>query len=674
MNIVGQFPHRVRVIENQWIVMSDGVRLAARVWLPEDAEANPAPAILELIPYRKRDGYRAHDNAMHGYFAGHGYACLRVDIRGSGDSDGLLADEYTAQEHDDALEIIAWIAAQPWCSGKVGMMGISWGGFNSLQVAARRPPALAAIITSCSTDDRYADDVHYMGGCTLIDTFSWAATMYGRMATPPDPEVVGEGWRESWLNRLENLPLFVETWHAHQRRDDYWKHGSVCEDHGRIECPVFAIGGWADAYTNAIPRLLEGLSVPRIGVIGAWGHKLGHDGVPGPAIGFLQEALRWWDHWLKDQATGIMDEPMLRAWMQESVAPAAGYVERPGRWVAEPVWPPADGMAPLTFALDATGLGGLGGEAGEEVALTLSSPQDTGVACGEWCGYGNGNDLPAEQRYDDAASLVFDSAPLDETLEILGAPRLSLELAVDRPIAMIAARLCDVGPDGASLRVCYGLLNLTHRDGHDEPAPMEPGRRYRVELRLGDAGHGFAAGRRIRIALSTVYWPTAVPSPEPVTLTLFTGASSLELPVRAPRPEDARVAFEPPEQAPPLAATVLEPGELERSVHHDYESGVTEVVRVNDDDLVYLEDIDLVFGARRREAHRIDRADPLSLEGEVDYEWVFRRDGWDVRSVTRSTMSVTADEFIFHADVDAFENGERIFSRSTTRRVPRDLG
>ena len=211
MNIVGQFPHRVRVIENQWIVMSDGVRLAARVWLPEDAEANPAPAILELIPYRKRDGYRAHDNAMHGYFAGHGYACLRVDIRGSGDSDGLLADEYTAQEHDDALEIIAWIAAQPWCSGKVGMMGISWGGFNSLQVAARRPPALAAIITSCSTDDRYADDVHYMGGCTLIDNFSWAATMYGRMATPPDPEVVGEGWRESWLNRLENLPLFVET-------------------------------------------------------------------------------------------------------------------------------------------------------------------------------------------------------------------------------------------------------------------------------------------------------------------------------------------------------------------------------------------------------------------------------------------------------------------------------
>ena len=596
MNIVGQFPHRVRVIENEWIAMSDGVRLAARIWRPDDAAKQPVPAILELIPYRKRDGYRHHDDTMHAYFAGHGYACLRVDIRGSGDSDGLLADEYTAREQDDALEIIAWIAAQPWCSGKVGMMGISWGGFNSLQVAARRPPALTAIITACSTDDRYADDVHYMGGCVLIDNFSWAATMYGRLATPPDPDVVGEGWRESWLDRLENLPLLVEDWHVHQRRDDYWKHGSVCENYSDIQCPVFAIGGWADAYTNAIPRLLEGLSVPRIGVIGPWGHQFGHDAAPGPAIGFLQEALRWWDHWLKGIDSGIAEEPMLRAWIQESAPPAAGYTERPGRWVAEPVWPPVDGIAPLTLALNATGLAA---EAAAEISLTLSSPQDTGAACGEWCGYGNGTDLPAEQRYDDAASLVFDSEPLDETLEILGAPRLRLELAVDRPLAMIAARLCDVGPDGASLRVCYGLLNLTHRDGHVEPAALEPGRRYRVELQLGDAGHGFAVGRRIRIALSTVYWPIAIPPPEPVTLTLFAGASSLELPVRAPRPEDAQVAFEPPEQAPPPTATVLEPGHAERSMSHDYESGETEVARVNDSDLVYLEDIDLVLGAQR---------------------------------------------------------------------------
>ena len=671
MKIIDRFPRDVEVIENQWITMSDGTRLAARMWLPVDAEADPVPAILELIPYRKRDNYRAGDDAMHGYFAGHGYVCMRVDIRGSGDSDGLLDDEYLKQEQDDALEIIAWAAAQSWSNGKVGMMGISWGGFNSLQVAARRPPALGAIITSCSTDDRYADDIHYMGGCTLENNFSWSSTLYGQLATPPDPDVVGDGWRETWLKRLEHLPMFAEIWHSHQRRDGFWKHGSVCEDYDAIQCPVFAIGGWADAYTNAIPRLLEGLSAPRIGVIGAWGHKLGHDGVPGPAIGFLQEALRWWEQWLKGVDTGIMDEPMLRAFMQDSAPPAAGYVARPGRWIAEPVWPPADGITPHHLALNATGLGD---EAGVEMPLILASPQDIGTASGAWCSYGNGDDLPTDQRHDDADSLVFDTPPLDDKLEILGAPRLTLAFAVDKPLAMIAVRLNDVAPDGASLRVGYGLLNLTHRDGHETPQALEPGKRYRVAVRIADMAHAFAPGQRIRVALSTGYWPTAVPSPEAVTMTVFAGASSLELPVRAARPEDAAVRFEPPEQASSPEITVLEPGSLERTVSHDFASGDTEVVRTGNSGLRYLDGIDLVFGRWRRESTRINRHDPLSYECEVTYDHAYRRAGWDVRTETRSTVRVTKDAFVFHNDLNAFEDGERIFSRSTTRRVPRDMG
>jgi hypothetical protein len=254
--IVTTFPRAVRVIEHTVIPLTDGTKLAARIWLPEDAEQNPVPAILEYLPYRKRDGTYERDSLTHPYLAGHGYAGVRVDIRGSGESEGLLSDEYAKQEQDDALEIIAWLAAQPWCSGAVGMMGISWGGFNGLQVAARQPPALKAIVTICSTDDRYADDVHYMGGAKLLAGFGWAAFFFGAMCHPPDPALVGDRWRTLWLKRLAHVPLFLEIWTEHQRRDAYWRHGSVCEDFSAIQCPVYAVGGWTDGYTNAIPRLL----------------------------------------------------------------------------------------------------------------------------------------------------------------------------------------------------------------------------------------------------------------------------------------------------------------------------------------------------------------------------------------------------------------------------------
>src|SRR6478672_9337147 len=215
-------PRPVREIENLWIPLSDGTRLAARLWLPEDAGHAPVPALLEYLPYRKRDGTIERDALTHPWLAGHGYAAVRVDIRGSGESDGLLSDEYSKQELDDALEIIAWLAAQPWCSGPVGMFGISWGGFNALQVAALRPPALKAIVTLCSTDDRYRDDVHYMGGAKLEAGFGWASFLFSDMTHPPDPLLVGERWRAMWLERLESLPQFLENWLSHQPRDAYW--------------------------------------------------------------------------------------------------------------------------------------------------------------------------------------------------------------------------------------------------------------------------------------------------------------------------------------------------------------------------------------------------------------------------------------------------------------------
>ncbi len=432
------------------------------------------------------------------------------------------------------MEVIAWLAAQPWCSGVVGMMGISWGGFNGLQIAARRPAALKAIVTICSTDDRYADDAHYMGGTLLTAGLEWASFFFGSMCLPPDPMLVGDSWRAMWLERLENVPLFFEPWLQHQRRDAYWKHGSVCEDYEAIQCPVYAVGGWTDGYKNAIPRLLERLTVPRKGLIGPWAHGYPHFALPGPQIGFLQEMLRWWDYWLKGIDTGVMDEPMLRAWMTESVKPAPHHDELPGRWVAEPSWP-SPGITPRRLFLTDEGLRN---EATPLTARTMCSPQTVGRCSGDWVPFGRGRDQAGDQQEDDMRSLVFETPPLDTPIEILGAAIVTLDVASDRPIANLAVRLCDVHPSGESLRVSYGVLNLTHRDGHEKPAPLAIGERYRVRIQLNDAGSVFPAGHRVRLALSTAYWPMIWPSPEKATLLILGG--TLDLPVRPSQGTEAR--------------------------------------------------------------------------------------------------------------------------------------
>jgi putative CocE/NonD family hydrolase len=643
---------QVREFENVWIPLGDGTRLAARLWLPDegrpdDAEALPVPALLEYLPYRKRDGTFERDALTHPYLAAHGYGCVRVDIRGSGESDGVLSDEYSQQELDDAVEVIAWLAAQPWCSGAVGMFGISWGGFNALQVAALRPPALKAIVTLCSTDDRYADDVHYMGGAKLNAGFGWASFFFADMCHPPDPALVGARWKEMWLRRLQALPLFLERWLAHPRRDAYWKHGSVCEDFGAIQCPVWAVGGWTDGYTNAIPRLLEHLDVPRKGLIGPWAHAYPHFALPGPQIGFLQEMLRWWDHWLKGSDTGVMKEPMLRAWMTDSVIPAKHHETLPGRWVGEPSWPPPGRETRRLFLTDA----GLAPAAGALTAREVCSPLTLGTHAGQWCPFGRGEDQADDQREDDALSLLFETPPLDATVEILGAPVVTLEIVSDRPIAQLIARLCDVRPDngqdgGASSRVSFGVLNLAHRDSHEHPSPLVPGRRYRIAIKLNDAGAVFPAGHRIRLALSTAYWPMVWPVPEQATVTIVSGA--LDLPVRPARVETL-LPLPAPEMAPADKPRPIRPG------------------------VVRLDRIGLELGGEWHFSEHVEGHDPLSAVVEMRRTATVARDDWSVRIQTHMKMSCTREAFLLEASVRAFDGEEEVCHRTWDRSIKRDL-
>lgn len=663
-----QLPRKVAERENVWITLSDGCRLAARIWLPEDAESAPVPAILEYLPYRKRDATIERDEINHPYLAGHGYACIRVDMRGNGESDGLMEDEYTAQELADGVAVIDWIAAQPWCTGAVGMVGISWGGFNGLQIAALRPEPLKAIVTICSTDDRYADDIHYMGGCLLNDNLTWSSQMLGYSSRPPDPELVGERWREMWLHRLQNLPLLAANWLRHQRRDAFWKHASVCEDPSRIEAAVYAVGGWADAYTNAIPRLLASLEAPAKGLIGPWVHRYPNIATPAPAIGFLQEMLRWWDQWLKEVDTGIMDEPQLTAYLMDGVRPQADYEARPGRWIAEPSWP-SPNVETRTFALNA---GALGETPAEETPLTVASPLTTGLAGGRFCpGMRIGLEMPLDQREDDGGSLVFDSEVLGADLAVLGAPVVDLALAVDRPQAQVAVRLSDVHPDGAVTRISVGVLNLSHRDSHETPRPMPPGERVSVRVQLNDSGYVVPAGHRLRIAVSTAYWPLVWPAPEPVTMTVWTGASTLALPVRV----DGAILdnpFERPIGAPGAEIEVLRPTAFSRRIERDIGRGEVVLRTVEDLGQDRIRAHGLEVGSHVTETFRIHEGDPLSAQAETAWTWTVGRGGWQTRTETRARMWCDREYFFLEARLEAYENDALVCEKDWSEAIPRD--
>jgi putative CocE/NonD family hydrolase len=675
MNVRHDFPLPIRQIENCWIPLSDSTRLAARIWLPVNAEEQPVPALLEYLPYRKSDGTAIRDALRHPYFAGFGYASVRVDMRGSGDSDGILYDEYLPQEQDDALEVIAWLAAQPWCDGNVGMFGKSWGGFNCLQVAARRPPALKAVIAIHFTDDRYADDVHYMGGCLLTSqALPWATVMLAHNASPPDPRIVGDRWRQMWRERLEKTPPFIEAWLRHQRRDAYWQHGSVCEDYAAIDIPVFAVGGWADAYVNAVPRLLAGLRGPRRGLIGPWAHTFPETGTPGPAIGFLQESLRWWDQWLKGRDTGVMDEPFLRVWLQEYVPPAPFYAERPGRWIGLDAWPSSRIEARRYHLNSNSAAFTLDPYPAPQQTLTYRGLQRHGLDSGDWGSYGVAGEFAGDQRAADGEALSFTAAPLSAPLALLGRPTLTVDLSVDQPLAQIAARLCAVAPDGASTLLSWGQLNLTHRHSHASPTPVTPGERMTVSWPLNLTGVRLPAGCRLRLALSPTYARHAWPSPRPVTLTLFSGSSRLDLPVWSAAPGDAPLTpFEPPEVAAPLAAETLREPARHQTLARDMIDGRTTFRLVKDEGRVRLGDNDMEMDSRSEEHFSIRDGDPLSATQTITQILSFRRDAWVVHINTESHLSSDATHFYVSNTVETFAGNEPFFNKTWTATIPRDL-
>ena len=583
----------------------------------------------------------------------------------------MLLDEYLPLEQRDAVEVIAWLAEQPWCDGAVGMMGKSWGAYNSLQVAALRPPALKAIVPVMGTDDRWREDIHFYGGCLAGDNFWWGCIMQLYNARPPDPAVVGEDrWRAMWKERLEAMEFWPAMWARHQTHDATWRHGSICEDYDAVEVPVLFFGGWADLFRDTPFRIAEAMGDRTRVLMGPWAHLFPHEAVPGPRADFVGEAVRFLDRHLRGRNGG--DEPRLRFYVQDGVPPSGAYEDRPGRWVEEPSWP-SPNVADRAFWLNARALDGAP-EAGEN--LTICSPQTYGQAAGDMCGFGIAGDLPLDGRIDAGGALLFRSAPLEEATDILRQPSLALTASADREWGFVAALLYDEAPDGAQSLISRGFCNLSHRRGGTDPTPVVPGEELDLTVPLHGAGCRVAAGHRLTLHVATAYWPVLWPAPAPVTLTIPPGRSRLVLPVRRPTP-DAPAPPEPEPREAPRPVTTVREGSMERIVSLDAATGVvTNRVFLDGGAFgpvgdVRLDEIGTVLGHVSDRRYEIEADDPLSARATMHQTARFERDDWTARIETWGEMTATETEFRFRAWVRCWDGDALFHEVEWSQDVPR---
>lgn len=518
--------------------MSDGVRLSARLWLPERRlPEQRIPVVLEYLPYRKRDAYRSTDDVWGSVLMAAGIAFARVDVRGTGDSEGVLTDEYSEWELADGEAIIDWLSRQDWCNGRVGMRGISWGGINTLQIAARRPPALKAIVPMAAADNRFTDDAHFIGGLLAKPNLDWGVLFKTVLAGPPDPAISGADWAALWRRRLTATPAVITDWLRHRSFDAFWQRGSVCLDYSAIQCPVYMVAGWQDAYVNFVERLLGALDVPVKALIGPWGHTYPHMARP-QSVDWAAEEVRWWRQWLLEEDTGIMREPRLHLFMAEATARQCLPEPVPGRWLADDEWPAA-GAEVHRFNLAPSELLAHPQSSATNAFLSFQAIEPVGSGKAEWL-----DRLPEEQSRDDDLSLCFTTPPLEQDLELMGRAQARLKLTPASSECAVSVRLMDVAPDGSAWLVCYGTLDLSFRQSFASRLEVVAGEALAIELPLSLAAHRFKAGHRLRLAVAGGLWPMTWPAKTDDAFSITVSESALELPVRPGTAATVEPSFE----------------------------------------------------------------------------------------------------------------------------------
>lgn len=653
-------------VEDAWIPLPDGVRLSADLYVPEGAaEGERFPVLLEYLPYRKAES-GSRNYGLYSYFVERGYIVARVDIRGTGQSEGRLVPyEYSGVETEDGKAVIAWLAAEPRSNGNVGMFGISWGGFNAIQMAMLGPPALKAIIAVDATEDLYQEDVHYMDGIMHVDSWEMSQELYN--ALPPAPDYAID--EEYFANRFDTEPWML-TWKKHQRDGEFWQR-SLYGRWDELKVPNFHIGGWYDGYRDSLPRMLEHVQAPVKAMIGPWSHAFPHQPYPEPGMEWRHEAVRWFDHWLKGRDTGIMDEPRFAVYVREWHPPGPYLEHAPGSWRWEEGWPIARiEQRPFYPQPNHT----LTAEVPERTVHRLRYVPSSGLEAGGpvmWWG-----DVAHDQRPTDAFSLTYDTAPLAEDTEILGLPLAKLMVAADAPQANWFARLSDVAPDGTTTLVAGAGFNGTHRESARDPKPIEPGEPFPLEIEMHFTSWVFPKGHRIRLSVGNAQWPMLWPTPYPMTTSLMLGenASQVLLPIVPPGKRRAP-EFLAPVESPRLpgyevldAGTSSGYGEIS-SVDRNPQTGEATAVATNTGGERYP------WGTqtfRETIEHRTSDAHPENTSMRGTHEIEITLEERVLRFEGELRFESDRDNFHYHYTRRLFENGEPVREKTWAETIPRD--
>jgi uncharacterized protein len=648
----------VRLVQ-AWIPMQDGIRLSATLYMPEGAKPQERfPAILEYLPYRKDDATAARDYPLHSYFAHRGFVSVRVDIRGTGTSEGHTPErEYSEQEQSDGVEVISWLAHQPWSNGNVGMMGISWGGFNTMQMAMRNPPGLKAIIAVDATDELFHDDVHYVDGIMHVDEFELDMDMAEGITGAPDYSL-----DEKVLGPRFETPPWSLLYLKHQHDGPFWR--APVRPQNEIRVPCFLIGGLLDGYRDSIPEMLQHVKAPIRAIIGPWNHTFPNAAVPGPQIEWRDQAVRWWDHWLKGRDTGVLDDPKLIVYMQHWHPPDPNLENVPGVWRKEDAWPP-QGMTESTLFLQPN-----------HMLATTSAPDShqlkyipsNGVEAGFWWG-----ELLVDQRPVDAFSLTYDSAPLKEDVAILGHPRAVLRASAPVPLAHWFARLSDVAPDRSVTQITGAGMNGAQRDSVTDPKDLLPNQLYSFKIEMHLASWVFPKGHRIRLSVSNGLWPMMWPTPNPMTTTLALGGSEGSklilplVPLNGPAPPPF-ASPEPSEERKDIRTVGFPwPGEwtLQRDQAHQKATVIWK--GKSESEYPWGKETDL-----EQMTYEIADANPAAntVKGEAETTFQLR----DRVLTWRGHLSVTSDtkNFFYKYTREVLKDGSVVKQKTWEETIPRD--